>query len=65
MDAGGTSPRIGEVDRAGIWRSRAMPGAIAEGRGEGGPFLILQDSPLPATSPLPIEPIRINKLANV
>jgi 16S rRNA (adenine1518-N6/adenine1519-N6)-dimethyltransferase len=30
MDAGGTSPGMGEVDRAGSWRSRAMPGAVAE-----------------------------------
>ena len=35
MDAGGTSPRMGEVDCAGSWRSRATPGAVAEGRGEG------------------------------
>ena len=34
MDAGGTIPWMGEVDRAGSWRSRAMPGAIAEGLGE-------------------------------
>jgi len=35
MDAGGTSPGMGEVDRAGSWRSRAMQGEIAEGWGEG------------------------------
>ena len=27
---GGTSPWMDEVDRAGSWRSRATPGAVAE-----------------------------------
>ena len=35
MDAGSTSPWMDEVDRAGSWRSRATPGAVAEGEGWG------------------------------
>ena len=34
MDAGGMSPWMGEVDRAGSWRSRATPGAVAEDAAE-------------------------------
>jgi len=30
MDGGDTSPRKGEVDRAGCWRSRAASGTAAE-----------------------------------
>ena len=32
MDAGGTTPRMGEVDHVGNKRSRATPGAVAEER---------------------------------
>ncbi len=31
MDAGGTTPWMGEVDRVGNMRSRATQGAVAEG----------------------------------
>lgn len=44
MDAGGTTPRMGEVDRVGNTRSRATQGAVAEGKSKA-----LNNSTLSAT----------------
>ena len=48
-DVGGTSPRMGEVESSREQRSRAKPGAFAEGGGEGG-------SVSPAPGPQPAAP---------